>query len=172
MPRDATSISRRTAARTPGRSPRATSTRRRPAPCWPTPTARSAGAGTVILKDSRTTTVAETDDDGPRPADAGDLQAVQPQEVARPAPDLFRPTRAWRAWQAGQHLASRAHPDPAEPGLSSPARPTAATSFWYLPHETYLITVKAEPSITLGDYVREVLPDARPRRAARRGSAG
>ena len=36
--------------------------------------------------------------------------------------------------------------------------PSPKDLFWYLPHETYLITVKEEPSITLGDYVREILP--------------
>jgi serine/threonine protein kinase len=33
-----------------------------------------------------------------------------------------------------------------------------------LPRETYLVTVKAEPSITLGDYLRTVLPDLPPDR--------
>ena len=34
--------------------------------------------------------------------------------------------------------------------------------FWYLPHETYLITRKAEPSVTLFDYACRVLPGLDP----------
>ena len=32
----------------------------------------------------------------------------------------FRPSRAWQAWQAGQHLLSRAVPTPQEPGVHRP----------------------------------------------------
>ena len=45
-------------------------------------------------------------------------------------------------------------------------RPRLRDLFWYLPHETYLVTLKAEPSITLGDYVRTVLPALDPGRRA------
>jgi serine/threonine protein kinase len=123
------------------------------------PDAVFASSEVRILKASRTTTVAE---------------AVLPV-AGRPTPvifkrfnrkkwldpilSLFRPSRAWRAWQAGQHLASRAVPTPRN--LAFLAR-TGPASPWILdrllPRETYLITVKAEPSITLSDYLRVVLP--------------
>jgi hypothetical protein len=75
----------------------------------------------------------------------------------------FRPSRAWQAWQAGQHLASRAIPTPANLAYLARRRPFLRDPlFWYLPHETYLVTVKAEPSITLGDYARTVLPTLPP----------
>ena len=58
----------------------------------------------------------------------------------------FRPTRAWQSWQAGQHLASRAIPTPQNLAFIARLRPFGRSLFWYLPHETYLITIKAEPA--------------------------
>ncbi len=55
-------------------------------------------------------------------------------------------------------MASRAIPTPRNLAFIARLRPFPKDLFWYLPHETYLITVKEEPSITLGDYVREILP--------------
>ena len=67
---------------------------------------------TIIIKRSRTTTVAET------------TMTVRGQRVAviykrfnrkkwlDPVLTYFRPSRAWQAWQAGQHLLSRAVPTP------------------------------------------------------------
>ncbi len=118
---------------------------------------------TIIIKRSRTTTVAET------------TMTVRGQRVPviykrfnrkkwlDPVLTYFRPSRAWQAWQAGQHLLSRAVPTPKN--LAFVARQKSFREdplFWYLPHETYLITHKAEPSITLFDYARLVLPGLGP----------
>jgi hypothetical protein len=71
---------------------------------------------------------------------------------------LFRPSRGWRAWQAGQHLTSRGLPTPqnlafiAAMGRQAPWWPIS-----WLPRDTYVVTIKAEPSVTLGDYVRQTL---------------
>ena len=126
---------------------------------------------TVIIKRSRTTTVAET------------TMTVRGQPVAviykrfnrkkwlDPLLTYFRPSRAWQAWQAGQHLLSRAVPTPKN--LAFLARQKSFRDdplFWYLPHETYLITRKAEPSVTLSDYARRVLPGLDP--VARRERIG
>ena len=56
---------------------------------------------------------------------------------------LFRPSRAWRSWQAGQDLASRGIPTPQNLAFLSRRRSFKSDPlFWFLPHETYLITVK------------------------------
>ncbi len=67
---------------------------------------------TIVLKDSRTATVAAT------------TMTVNGQRVPvvykrfhrkkwlDPLYTYFRPSRAWQAWQAGQHMASRAVPTP------------------------------------------------------------
>jgi hypothetical protein len=79
----------------------------------------------------------------------------------------FRPSRAWQAWQAGQHLVSRALPTPRNLAFVARLCPFRRDPlFWYLPHETYLVTLKAEPAVTVSDYVRKVLPTLDP--AARR----
>ena len=122
---------------------------------------------TVVIKRSRTTTVAET------------TMTVRGQPVAviykrfnrkkwlDPLLTYFRPSRAWQAWQAGQHMLSRAVPTPKNLAFIARKRPFREDPlFWYLPHETYLITRKAEPSVTLSDYARYVLPFLDP--AARR----
>ncbi len=78
----------------------------------------------------------------------------------RPTPAWFRPSRAWRSWQAGQHLASRAIPTPRNLAfIAKLRRPfSAIRGRGISPHETYLVTIKEERSITLGDYVHKVLP--------------
>ncbi|MBV8129120.1 MAG: phosphotransferase [Planctomycetaceae bacterium] len=114
---------------------------------------------TVMLKNSRTSTVAETTM----------LVGGQPTRVVYkrfnrkkwidPWLNLVRPSRAWRSWQAGQHLASRGIPTPRN--LAFLARKRAARSCplsWFLPHETYLVTVKQDNAMTLAEYVRKVLP--------------
>lgn len=89
-----------------------------------------------------------------------------------PVLNLFRPSRAWRAWQNGQHLDCRGIPTPAN--LMVIERGAEGRRFLphhFLPHETYLATLKAEPSITLNDYKDEVMPMFTPeeqRRAVRR----
>ena len=84
------------------------------------------------------------DDDGRAgSAHAGHLQAVQSQEVAGSAPDPV-PSFACMAVVAGR-------PAPREPRHSHTAKPGVHLAptivqglplFWFLPHETYLITVK------------------------------
>ncbi len=123
------------------------------------PDAPFAREDAVILKDSRTTTVAEVD----LPV-AGTMTRVIYKRFNRkkfldPIYTLFRPSRAWRAWQNGQHLASRAVPTPRNLvviGRGSRHIRILPHQFWS--HDTYLVTVKAEPSITLGDYGLKALP--------------
>ena len=79
---------------------------------------------------------------------------------------LFRPSRAWRSWQAGQDLASRGIPTPQNLAYVSRRRSFKSDPlFWFLPHETYLVTVKQQGAQSLAEYVRKVLP-ALLRRAA------
>ena len=76
--------------------------------------------------------------------------------------NLVRPPRAGRAWQAGQHLKSRGLPTPQN--LAYVVKTGRGPMGRWLTREAYLVTIKAEPSITLGDYAREVLPlESRPR---------
>lgn len=122
---------------------------------------------TILIKDSRTTTVAET-----TMTVAGAPARVIYKRFNRrrwfePFLTWFRPSKAWQSWQAGQHMASRAVPTPRNLAFLARLRPFWRDPlFWYLPHETYLVTRKAEPSITVSDYVRKVLPLLEP--AARR----
>ena len=72
---------------------------------------------TTILKDSRTTTVAETTMVVRRPPDPGHLQAVQPQEMARSAPEPV-PAVACMAVMASRPASRQPRdPDAAEPGV-------------------------------------------------------
>jgi serine/threonine protein kinase len=72
---------------------------------------------------------------------------------------LFRPPRAWRSWQAGQDLASRGVPTPQNLAYVSRRRSWKSSPlFWFLPHETYLVTVKQQDAQSLADYVSKVLP--------------
>lgn len=105
----------------------------------------------VLIKHSRTTTVVETSVMvGGRPT-AAIYKRFNVKKWLDPVLNLFRPSRAWRAWQAGQHLCARGIPTPQN--LAYVARKPGL-----LPRETYLLTIKAEPSITLGDYLRDRLP--------------
>ena len=64
-------------------------------------------------------------------------------------------------------MVSRAVPTPRNLAFIARKRPFLQDPlFWYLPHETYLVTLKAEPAITLNDYVHTVVPTLEP--AARR----
>ncbi len=116
-------------------------------------------ATTKLLKNSRTTTVAETTF----------LVRGQPTRVVYkrfnrkkwldPWLTLFRPSRAWRSWQAGQDLVSRGIPTPQNLGFVSRGRSfKQAPLSWFLPHETYLITIKHENVVDLQTYARKVLP--------------
>lgn len=131
-----------------------------------------AARSTVVLKDSRTTTVAETTmtvRGRPTPVI---YKRFNRKKWIDPLLTLFRPSRAWQSWQAAQDLASRGIPTPQSLGFLS--RRSAFRSdplFWFLPRETYLITVKEPDAVTLGSYIREVLPGLAPdaRRARIRG---
>jgi tRNA A-37 threonylcarbamoyl transferase component Bud32 len=118
--------------------------------------------GTVILKDSRTTTVADlVMTVGGRPRRVI-YKRFNTKKWFDPFLALFRPTRAWQSWQAGQHMASRAIPTPQNLAYVARFRPFGRSLFWYLPHETYLITLKEEGATTLGEYARRVLPTLEP----------
>jgi tRNA A-37 threonylcarbamoyl transferase component Bud32 len=115
--------------------------------------------GTRILKESRTTTVAETTM----------LVRGQPTRVIYkrfnrkkwldPALTLLRPSRAWRSWQAGQHLASRGISTPQNLAFLAKSRAVGDDPVsWFLPRETYLITVKEEGALSLASYLIDVLP--------------
>jgi tRNA A-37 threonylcarbamoyl transferase component Bud32 len=125
--------------------------------------------GATLLKNSRTTTVAQTTM----------LVRGEPTQVIfkrfnrkkwlDPFFTLFRPPRAWRSWQAGQDLASRGIPTPQNLAYLSRRRSFKSDPlFWFLPHETYLITVKQQGAQSLAEYVGKVLPGlSLPERRAR-----
>ncbi len=72
--------------------------------------------------------------------------------------NLFRPSRAWRSWQAGQDLVSRGIPTPQNLAYVE-RRPYGRNRFLrFLAHETYLVTVKEEPAVDLATYVNEIMP--------------
>ncbi len=113
----------------------------------------------VLLKDSRTTTVVELS----LPVGGASTKVIYKRfnrkKLLDPIYTMFRPSRAWRAWRNGQHLASRGIPTPQNLiviGRSARGRRFLPHQFW--PHETYLVTIKADPAITLGAYARDVLP--------------
>ncbi len=123
------------------------------------PDAPFSRADARILKESRTTTVAEwTLPVGGKPTQVI-YKRFNRKKWLDPLLTMFRPSRAWRAWQAGGHLTSRGVPSPKN--LAILAR-TPFLSRWRplsrLPHQTYHITEKAEPAMTLSDYLRKVLP--------------
>jgi tRNA A-37 threonylcarbamoyl transferase component Bud32 len=120
------------------------------------PDAVFARQDSVLYKDARTTSIAETTlSVGGKPTRVI-YKRFNQRGWLDPFLTYFRPSRAWQSWQAGQHMASRAIPTPRNLAFIARTRPFARDLFWYLPHETYLITVKEEPSVTLGDYVRTV----------------
>jgi serine/threonine protein kinase len=120
---------------------------------------------TVILKESRTTTVAELTmpiHDVPTRVIFKRFKSKKPLEWLL---NVLRPTRAWRAWQAAQHLVSRGIPTPQNLAIIE-----RTTPFFPIPLETFLITIKAEPAQTLSDYTLETmqtLPPQERRRAIR-----
>ena len=123
------------------------------------PDAPFRGADATVLKDSRTTTVAETTmlvGGRPRPVI---YKRFNRKKWLDPLLNLFRPSRAWRSWQAGQDLVSRGIPTPQNLAYLSRRRPFRSNPlFWFLPHETYLITVKEEATVNLATYVSAILP--------------
>jgi tRNA A-37 threonylcarbamoyl transferase component Bud32 len=123
---------------------------------------------TKIVKDSRTTTVAEVTLTVTGEPTRVIYKRFNRKKWLDPFLCVFRPSRAWRAWQAGQDLASRAVATPRN--LAVMGRLSAGKKLVrldWLPRDTYLVTVKAEPSITVGDYARDVMPtlDLESRRA-------
>lgn len=118
---------------------------------------------TVILKESRTAVVAELTlpvKGRPTRVIYKRFNAKKPLETLL---NVVRPSRACRAWQGGQHLKSRGLPTPqnlayiVQPG----GRPWGPLSRC-LTRRAYILTIKAEPSITLGDYARGELAEAPP----------
>jgi tRNA A-37 threonylcarbamoyl transferase component Bud32 len=115
--------------------------------------------GTTILKDSRTTKVAETTLHVQGQPRTVIYKRFNRKKWLDPVLNLFRPSRAWRSWQAGQDLASRGIPTPRNLAFLARRRSFRTDPyFWFLPHETYLITVKEEPAVDLATYVGTVLP--------------
>lgn len=113
--------------------------------------------GTILLKHSRTTTVAETTMIvGGQPTRVI-YKRFNKKKWIDPFLTYFRPSRAWQAWQAAQHLASRAIPTPRNLAFIARLREFPRDLFWYLPHETYLVTVKEENAVDLINYVRNTL---------------
>jgi Ser/Thr protein kinase RdoA (MazF antagonist) len=120
-------------------------------------------ADAVLLKDSRTTRVAVCT----LRVDGWPTRVIYKRfnrkKLLDPIYTLFRPSRAWRAWQNGQHLLSRAVPTPtnlAVIGRSSDRPRLLPHQYW--PHETYLVTRKADPAITVGEFARKTLPTLAP----------
>ncbi len=123
-------------------------------------------AGTTILKNSRTTTVAETTMLVNGQPTAVIYKRFNRKKLLDPILALFRPSRAWRSWQAAQHLAARGIPTPRNLAFLARYRSFASDPvFWYLPHETYLITVKEQDAVPLSSYLSDTLaalpPEAR-----------
>ena len=114
--------------------------------------------GTMILKDSRTALVAETTilvKGRPTRVILKRFHAKKPLEGLL---NQVRTSRGGRAWQAGQHLKSR--------GLTTPDNlaylVVAARGWkgWLGARTEYIVQIKAEPAVTLGDYLKEILPTA------------
>ncbi len=68
--------------------------------------------GATVLKDSRTTRVAETTMIVRGRPTAVICKRFNRKKWLDPVLNLFRPSRAWRSWQAGQDLVSRGIPTP------------------------------------------------------------
>jgi tRNA A-37 threonylcarbamoyl transferase component Bud32 len=117
----------------------------------------------ALLKRSRTATVIETTMTVNGVPERVIYKKFHRKKWLDPLYTYFRPSRAWQAWQAGQHMACRAVPTPQNLAFIARLRPFREDPlFWYLPHETYLVTRKADPSRTLNEYVRKVLPGLPP----------
>ncbi len=114
--------------------------------------------GATLLKDSRTTRVAETTMTVRGRPTAVIYKRFNRKKWLDPILNLFRPSRAWRSWQAGQDLVSRGIPTPQNLAFLARRPYDKVPFFRYLSHETYLVAVKEVPAIDLATYVNEVLP--------------
>lgn len=115
------------------------------------------------IKDSRTTRLVETTmvvDGRPTPVV---FKRFNRKKWIDPVLAIFRPSRAWRSWQAGQHLAARGVPTPKNLAFVARRRKPWFSPFQgVLPHETYLITVKERDAVTLSEHVFRELPQLGP----------
>ncbi len=116
-----------------------------------------AGADVTVLKESRTTTVAEMTMSVrglPTRVIYKRFKSKKPFEWLL---NILRPTRAWRAWQAAQHLVSRGIPTPQNLAIIERTAPLIP-----IPLETFLIAVRAGGAQSLSDYITDVLPGLEP----------
>ena len=74
----------------------------------------------TLIKNSRTSKVAETTMLVGGVPSRVVFKRFNRKKWIDPWLNLFRPSRAWRSWQAGQDLVSRGIPTPAQPRLSGP----------------------------------------------------
>jgi len=120
---------------------------------------------TTLLKNSRTSTVAET-----TMRVAGCPTRVIYKRFNRkkwidPWLNLIRPSRAWRSWQAGSDLTCRGIATPRNLAFLARKRDFRDSPLsWFLPHETYLVTLKQENVTTLAEFARNVIPALEPPR--------
>lgn len=112
-----------------------------------------------LIKDSRTTLLIET-----KMIVGGEPVPVIFKRFNRrkwidPILSMFRPSSAWRSWQAGQHLMCRGLPTPKNLAyIARRRRPRFSPLPGMLAHETYVITVKQENATTLARHIRDVMP--------------
>jgi tRNA A-37 threonylcarbamoyl transferase component Bud32 len=118
---------------------------------------------TVLIKDSRTTTVAALVlEIGGQPTPVI-YKRFNRKKWLDPIYAFFRRSRGFRAWQNGQHLTVRGVPTPRNLIFIS----QSSTLPRLLPHQfsthvAYLVTAKEEPATTLGEFVECVLPHCSP----------
>ena len=113
--------------------------------------------GVNVLKESRTTTVTELTmpvRGVPTPIIYKRFKSKKPFEWLL---NLLRPTRAWRAWQAAQHLVSRGIATPQNLAIIERTTPVIP-----IPLETFLVTIKSQDARSLGDYIVDDLPRLAP----------
>jgi len=124
-----------------------------------------------VIKDSRTTLLIETTMIvGGEPVPVI-FKRFNRRKWIDPILSIFRPSRAWRSWQAGQHLTCRGLPTPRNLAfIARRRRPRFSPLPGLLAHETYLIAVKQENASTLAEHIRDVMPrlDPEERRAETR----